>query len=634
MFQQRKIVLHKKASVEFKKVGYIIRSRSMQPSSGFYYRVRTNKNTKYYLHIKAKLLSGDKAFVYCESIRRKPVIPRTYFIDDKITEYNLEFEGIGETTFCGILFWSKNLDYELEIIEFELIIDEGINNKQKIQAFKKINNIPKPVNIIDTKYDNEEPIVIEPQMATIVNDPIQLPIKEEPLETAGVIEPDTRSSENKEIKPLKKEERIASIVVPELEEIEDPLEYKKPKVAPISTIKGETKKEPIVIKPYIEEIVDIPIPKQKTAVVLGDDTTRVIERITLKKEPEPEPIRKPLEKIIQDANVVIPKPKIVFQSVADKQKIIAIRAKQKRQRAKKQIVIPESIVDTHTNRTEVVFPVLYKMSNTPKVSIIMCVYNKEATLENAIQSILRQTYPNIELVIVDDGSTDRSKEIIDIYKNNLNIVYIENNENNGCYVSRNIGLRKCTGDFIAIQDADDISLSTRIERQIRTMITKNTAMCGCKMLRTHLKKIDYIDDEYIMDATYKIREQHFNGKHYFQCCHEIFGFATLIFTRSVFNKLGYFMELKFGADMEYAERYLYYASNKIFKNNEDSWSVFNRTNINDTYHKIDEVLYLSMEMNGDNITKKYSGERKEFGTIKEMWRNKYKKNKMDFFPTS
>jgi glycosyltransferase involved in cell wall biosynthesis len=103
----------------------------------------------------------------------------------------------------------------------------------------------------------------------------------------------------------------------------------------------------------------------------------------------------------------------------------------------------------------------------PRVSVILPVYQGEKTVRAAIRSILKQTYQNIELIIVNDGSTDGTEEIISkMIKKYSQIKYIKNGENRGVYFSRNIGIKESTGDFITIQDADDISTSLRIEKSV------------------------------------------------------------------------------------------------------------------------------------------------------------------------
>lgn len=92
-----------------------------------------------------------------------------------------------------------------------------------------------------------------------------------------------------------------------------------------------------------------------------------------------------------------------------------------------------------------------------KVSIIMPVYNAEKYLKQAIESVLNQTYINFELILINDASTDNSKEICREYsKKDSRIVLLENNsENHGPGPTRNIGLEQMRGEYIYFMDADD-----------------------------------------------------------------------------------------------------------------------------------------------------------------------------------
>ena len=100
------------------------------------------------------------------------------------------------------------------------------------------------------------------------------------------------------------------------------------------------------------------------------------------------------------------------------------------------------------------------------VSVIMGVYNNEYTVKNAIESILNQSYKNIELIITDDNSSDNSLSIIKNYLNQKTIKLIENKENIGLTKSLNLMIESSSGKLIARQDADDISLEKRIEVQV------------------------------------------------------------------------------------------------------------------------------------------------------------------------
>lgn len=102
-----------------------------------------------------------------------------------------------------------------------------------------------------------------------------------------------------------------------------------------------------------------------------------------------------------------------------------------------------------------------------KVSIVMAAYNEEAHIAAAIRSILAQTHSDWELVLVDDGSIDRTSQIIQDYKQkDSRIVSVRNQANSGLPESLNIGINTAKYDLIARADADDVNLPTRIEKQV------------------------------------------------------------------------------------------------------------------------------------------------------------------------
>lgn len=92
------------------------------------------------------------------------------------------------------------------------------------------------------------------------------------------------------------------------------------------------------------------------------------------------------------------------------------------------------------------------------VSIIIPVYNTEKYLANCIESVLKQTYDNIQVILIDDGSTDSSGEICDLYAKNDKRIIVIHKKNEGVSIARNIGLMKATGEYIGFVDSDDVVL--------------------------------------------------------------------------------------------------------------------------------------------------------------------------------
>ena len=91
----------------------------------------------------------------------------------------------------------------------------------------------------------------------------------------------------------------------------------------------------------------------------------------------------------------------------------------------------------------------------PLISVIVPIYNTELYLDKCMQSILNQTYRNLEIILVDDGSTDNSSQMCDLYAGKDSRIRVIHKENGGQSSARNVGLNVCTGDYISFVDSDD-----------------------------------------------------------------------------------------------------------------------------------------------------------------------------------
>ena len=102
------------------------------------------------------------------------------------------------------------------------------------------------------------------------------------------------------------------------------------------------------------------------------------------------------------------------------------------------------------------------------VSIVVPVYNAEKFLDDTIQTVMNQTYYNLELILVNDCSTDNSVKVINKYKDKR-IILINNNVNSKAAISRNNGIKKASGKYICFLDADDKWEKNKLEAQVRFM---------------------------------------------------------------------------------------------------------------------------------------------------------------------
>lgn len=95
------------------------------------------------------------------------------------------------------------------------------------------------------------------------------------------------------------------------------------------------------------------------------------------------------------------------------------------------------------------------MDTSEKVSVIIPVYNDEKYLKQCVESILTQTYTNLEIILVDDGSTDHTPEICEEYREKYDQIRVLHKKNGGVGSSRNAGLALATGEYVLFVDNDD-----------------------------------------------------------------------------------------------------------------------------------------------------------------------------------
>lgn len=115
---------------------------------------------------------------------------------------------------------------------------------------------------------------------------------------------------------------------------------------------------------------------------------------------------------------------------------------------------------------------------SPKISVIIPVHNGEKYLKETLESIIHQTFRDFELLVIDDGSTDRSLQIINDYaKTDDRITVYQNIENKGIAFTTNFGIGQAKGNFIAVSDQDDISFPERLEDRLN--ILNNTPKFTC-----------------------------------------------------------------------------------------------------------------------------------------------------------
>ena len=114
---------------------------------------------------------------------------------------------------------------------------------------------------------------------------------------------------------------------------------------------------------------------------------------------------------------------------------------------------------------------------TPLVSVVMATYNGEQFIKEAIASVLEQTLKDFEFIIVDDGSTDTTAQIINTFEDNR-IQYLKKEKNSGIADSLNLGISRAKGNYIARMDDDDVCMPNRFKEQLK-ILEKNSGIILC-----------------------------------------------------------------------------------------------------------------------------------------------------------
>lgn len=171
-----------------------------------------------------------------------------------------------------------------------------------------------------------------------------------------------------------------------------------------------------------------------------------------------------------------------------------------------------------------------------KVSVIVPIYNVEKYLSKCLNSLVNQTLEDIEIILVNDGSTDSSKKIIEEYKNKYQdkkIIYVEK-ENGGLSDARNYGMKYANGEYIAFLDSDDFCEVTLYEKMYNKAIKENADYVECDFYWSYPKKnIDNVKNDISLENYKKIFKNKIDKGIRYKDKSEMFIFARVV----AWNKL-------------------------------------------------------------------------------------------------
>lgn len=165
------------------------------------------------------------------------------------------------------------------------------------------------------------------------------------------------------------------------------------------------------------------------------------------------------------------------------------------------------------------------------VSVVIPVYNREGTVRKAIDSVLNQTYSNLEVIIVDDCSTDNTVRLINEY-NDERIKVICQQERGGANKARNTGIANSKGGYIAFQDSDDEWLPDKLEMQIQMM--EESKLLACYSAYNLCKD----DSVRVIPGDFKNQHKYQAGLREILTEYNVVGTPTLVLKRGVFKLLG------------------------------------------------------------------------------------------------
>ena len=233
-----------------------------------------------------------------------------------------------------------------------------------------------------------------------------------------------------------------------------------------------------------------------------------------------------------------------------------------------------------------------------KILTIIPFYNVEKHLERAIESILQQTYQNVELVLVDDCSTDNSLKIAQKYQNVYNVTLLKNNQNKGTYYSVNKALdfyKDKEWDYWQFHGSDDMSDITRFEKLIKIYNSNSNLVA----LKCTCAKCDY--------NTFEIKNHPNTGQP------DIYtGEGIAFYDRKILKYLGYYDDTRFSGDTD-----LWWRLEALINNNSEvkHWEL----------GESKEILYITFDQeNNKNLTKIYdfhTTRPKYWGKIKQQINN-------------
>lgn len=191
------------------------------------------------------------------------------------------------------------------------------------------------------------------------------------------------------------------------------------------------------------------------------------------------------------------------------------------------------------------------------VSIIIPFYNDEEYISECIQSVVNQTYINIEIILIDDGSYDNSYTICEKFADMDNRIKLFRQKNSGVSKARNIGIQNAIGKYICFIDADDYVRNDFVELMVKHMVGKQIVICGYKRMENECVRKVYITECMTVEELYKkvFSEYSIHTGCWNKC------FVSDVIKE---NKLFFDENISIGEDMLFLAKYLLLVENRYY----------------------------------------------------------------------
>jgi glycosyltransferase involved in cell wall biosynthesis len=237
-----------------------------------------------------------------------------------------------------------------------------------------------------------------------------------------------------------------------------------------------------------------------------------------------------------------------------------------------------------------------EIKNNPTVSIVIPTYNRARSIGHSIKSVLNQTYQDFEVIIVDDGSTDNTKEVVGNF-NDERVRYIRHEENKGEAAARNTGIKFAGGKYIAFQDSDDEWLPEKLAKQIELFkdVSPHIGVVYTGFLKKENSEKTYIPFCWVRQKEGDIHKELLKGN--------FIGSPVVLIRKECFKKAGVFDErLRNLVDWE---MWIRISKHYHFKCIDEPLVVahYHSDNISDDKSSLIEALELVLEKNFDEFKK-------------------------------